>query len=218
MVANQTVPQSLFVGNSVSPIKPQHGVVTLFGYGVRARVQRGHLVLEDGIGPERRKGRFARIGHNLRRLVVVGSDGIVSLSALRWLADQDASFVMLDRNGSAILTTGPVRPSDARLRRAQALSQESGVAMHIARELITRKIQGQERVIRDKIRDDSTADLIAEARIAVRNTNSIGALRQVEARAAYAYWLAWRDIPIRLQKAFGLHWPDPPTEYWRQRA
>jgi hypothetical protein len=30
----------------------------------------------------------------LRRIVVIGSDGIVSLAALRWLADQDAAFVM----------------------------------------------------------------------------------------------------------------------------
>ena len=38
-----------------------------------------------------------------------GADGVVSLAALRWLADQNASFVMLNRDGSVLLTTGPAR-------------------------------------------------------------------------------------------------------------
>ena len=67
---------------------PRHGVVTLFGYGIRVYVDRGHLIVKDGIGSDRCEARFARVGHGLRRLVVIGSDGMVSLSALRWLADQ----------------------------------------------------------------------------------------------------------------------------------
>jgi hypothetical protein len=93
------------------------GVVTLFGYGTSVRVDRGHLVVEDGIANDRRQARFPRVGHGLRRLVVIGSDGMVSFAALRWLADQDASFVMLDRDGSVLATTGPVRSSDSKLRR-----------------------------------------------------------------------------------------------------
>jgi len=64
----------------------------------------------------------------------------VSLAALRWLADQKAAFVMLERDGSVLAVTGPVRPSDARLRRAQALANHSGAALQIARELITQKM------------------------------------------------------------------------------
>src|ERR1039458_1979109 len=99
---------------------PRSGVVTLFGYGISVRVDRGHLVLEDGIGSDRQSSRLPRVGHGLKRLVVIGADGVVSLSALRWLSDQDASFVMLERDGSVLATTGPVRSSDAKLRRAQA--------------------------------------------------------------------------------------------------
>ena len=98
-----------------------HGVITLFGYGIIARVDRGHLLLEDGIGSDRRELRLPRVGHGLKRLVVIGSDGMISLSAVRWLADQDAAFVMLERDGTVLTTIGPVRSSDARLRRAQAL-------------------------------------------------------------------------------------------------
>src|SRR5882762_1838296 len=120
MAATENVPQ-LSHDSSVELIVPRHGVVTLFGYGIQVRVDRGHLHLEDGIGPDRRYARLPRVGHGLERLVVIGSNGMVSLAALRWLADQDASFVMLERNGSVLATTGPVRTTDARLRRAQAL-------------------------------------------------------------------------------------------------
>src|ERR1035441_8074751 len=92
---------------SRTEMHPRQGVITLFGYGTSVRVDRGHLVLEDGIGTDRRQARFPRVGHGLRRLIVIGSDGMVSLAALRWLADQEASFVMLDRDGSVLATTGP---------------------------------------------------------------------------------------------------------------
>src|SRR4051794_15217517 len=109
MAALENVLQTADDRNSLQPITPRNGVATLFGYGISVRVNRGHLALEDGVGKSRRTARFPRVGHGLRRLVVVGSDGAVSLSALRWLADQNASFVMLDRDGKVLLTTGPVR-------------------------------------------------------------------------------------------------------------
>jgi CRISPR-associated endonuclease Cas1 len=170
--------------------------VTLFGYGTTVRVDRGHLILEDRIGPNRRHGRLARIGHGLRRLVVIGSDGTVSLAALRWLADQQAAFVMLERNGKVLTVTGPVRPSDARLRRAQALACEFGTALRIVRELIGQKLAGQEQLAREKLRNLSVAQAIAEARSAVAKADSIEAVHLLETQAALAYWSAWHTLPI----------------------
>src|SRR5438309_11621989 len=126
MAATQNLSQ---LSTSYNSLVPRHGVITLFGYGIQVRVDRGHLLIEDGIGVERRRFRFPRVGHGLKRLVVIGSDGMISLAALRWLADQDAAFVMLDRDGSVLATTGPVRPSDAKLRRAQGMAAESGAGL-----------------------------------------------------------------------------------------
>jgi hypothetical protein len=87
MTATKTVPQLSQSHNSPAELEiPRHGVVTLYGYGIQVRVDRGHLFLEDGIGADRRRYRLPRVGHGLRRLVVVGPDGMVSLAALRWLA------------------------------------------------------------------------------------------------------------------------------------
>jgi len=72
--------------------------------------------------------------------------------------------VMLDRDGSALATTGPVRSSDAKLRRAQALAHSFGAALRIARELTSQKLAGQERVARHKLLDSTTAEAIAKFR------------------------------------------------------
>jgi CRISPR-associated endonuclease Cas1 len=183
-----------------SPILPSHGVVTLFGYGIQARVDHGHLLLEDGIGADRRCARLPRVNHGLKRLVVVGSDGVVSLAALRWLADQGAAFAMLDRDGTVLATTGPVRPSDAKLRRAQALAHSTGAALRITRELIGQKLAGQEQVARNKLLNEATADRIAHFRDEIPNADCIATVRLIESQAASAYWSAWRNLSINFPK------------------
>jgi CRISPR-associated endonuclease Cas1 len=197
MTATQTVYQ---LPQSHNSFIPRHGVVTLFGYGIQVRVDRGHLLLEDGIANDRRQARLPRVGHGLRRLVVIGSDGMVSLAALRWLADQGAAFVMLERDGSVLATTGPVRSSDAKLRRSQALAHSSGAALRITRELISQKLAGQEQVARHKLLDSTTADAIAQFRAEVPTGDSITTIRLIESQAARAYWSAWSTLPINFPK------------------
>ena len=51
MAATETVPQHISARKS--PIN-RTGVLTIHGFGVRVRMQSGHLEIEDGIGPERR--------------------------------------------------------------------------------------------------------------------------------------------------------------------
>src|SRR5947209_7298153 len=208
MAASHTVPH---LPQSINLVVPRCGVVTLYGYGISVNVDRGHLVVKDGIGGERSEGRFARVGHGLRRLVVIGSDGFVSLGALRWLADQDAAFVMLERDGSVLATTGPVRPSDSRLRRAQSLAGQSRAALQITRDLIAKKLTGQERVANDFLRDPHAARIIASARNALSTAETIGAIRLLESQAALAYWSAWRGVPVLFPKNDLRRVPD----HWR---
>ncbi|MGB6484859.1 MAG: CRISPR-associated endonuclease Cas1 [Candidatus Acidiferrales bacterium] len=210
MAATQTVPQDFQYCN-FSPITPQRGVVTLFGYGIKVYVDRGHLTIQDGIGLARRETRLPRIGHGLRRLVVIGSDGFVSLSALLWLASQHAAFVMLDRDGSVLATTGPVRSSDARLRRAQALAHQSGVALQIAKDLVDKKLRAQEQLVREKLHNLNATDRIAEMRRGVPICQSIDALRPLEALAAKAYWSAWRNVTVDFPTKDLIRVP----EHWR---
>jgi CRISPR-associated endonuclease Cas1 len=212
--SGDSIPVRGDIASSVSPsvLRPRRGVVVLYGYGTSVRVERGHLVVEDGVGSDRYKGRFPRVGHGLERLVVVGADGVVSLSALRWLADQNASFVMLERDGTVLATTGPVRPSDIMLRRAQALAHQTSVAFRISRELIDRKLAGQERVARESLQDNAASTLIRQIRSELAEVESIDAIRSVELRAAKIYWKAWRTVPISFPDK---DLPRVP-EHWRK--
>jgi CRISPR-associated endonuclease Cas1 len=210
MAARQNLSQQSLDCN-FTPIRPSHGVVTLYGYGVVVRVDRGHLVFEDGICANRRRARFPRVGHGLRRLVVIGNDGTVSLAALRWLADAGAAFVLLERDGSLLSSIGPVHPSDCRLRRAQSLAAQTGTDLRIARELIRAKLSGQERIARDRLRNLVAAETILQFRSALDSATTIPAIRTLEARAALAYWRCWRDLPVNFPIADLRRVP----EHWR---
>jgi CRISPR-associated endonuclease Cas1 len=197
MAASKTVPQVAQYLNSV----PRYGIVTLIGYGIQVRVDKGHLIIHDGIGAERYYYRLPRVGHRLRRLVVVGSDGLISLSALRWLRDQDVAFSFLERNGKVLCVTGPVGSSEAKLRRAQAFAISNGVGLKICRRLIDAKLQGQEQVLRERLDCGATADAIARFRNKLDSAENFDALRSLEANAAASYFREWRDIPVTWPKA-----------------
>jgi len=201
MVTTENVRQlSESLNPSSEPITPRHGTVCLFGYNIRVLVDKGHLILNDGIGTSRRYGRFPRVAHGICRLVIVGADGALSLAALRWLSDQKVSLFFLERDGRVLLTTGPVRPSDVRLRRCQALAHSSGVALQIARELVRQKLNGQANVARYKLLDTATADAIDQFATELPNAETIPAVRLVEARAASKYFSVWRALPISFPK------------------
>jgi CRISPR-associated endonuclease Cas1 len=174
-------------------------------------VDRGHLVVEDGIGTTRQRARLARVGHGLRRLVVIGADGAISLAALRWLSDQDASFAMLDRDGSVLLATGPAGPKDARLRRAQAMAHHNGIAVSTARELIGRKLTQQARNAREYFGNDTIAGMISAVCEELKSAETIRELRHVEARAALAYWSLMRTVPVEFPRSDLPRVPD----HWR---
>ncbi len=188
MAASHTLPHSHAIRKS--------GVLVLSGYGIRVQVSAGHLTLNDGIADERRTIRLPRVNHGLKRLVMIGSDGFVTLEALRWISDVGAAFVMLDRRGKVLAVTGPVAPSDAKLRRAQALALGNGTALKISKELISQKLAGQELLVRDMLHDPATADAIVRFRVELSSAESIESVRLIESQAARAYWQAWSDVPI----------------------
>src|SRR5580658_2927173 len=118
------------------------GIVTLSGYGIKVTVDRKHLAVSDGIGRERREGRFAKATSRIKRLIVMAQTGFVTIESLRWLSDAKAAFIHLDHDGS-ILTASIGGLDDARLRRAQALIPMTEHRLAIARELLEAKMKGQ---------------------------------------------------------------------------
>jgi CRISPR-associated endonuclease Cas1 len=204
MPASQTLSHSHAIGKS--------GVLVLNGFGIRVQVNAGHLLAHDGVADVRRTIRLPRVNHGLKRLVIIGSDGFITLEALRWLADQDAAFVMLDRRGKVLAVTGPVSPSDAKLKRSQSLALVNGTALKIAKELIGRKLNGQASLVRDMLSDSATADAIDRFQTELPIAESMEIVRLIESQAARLYWQTWSEIPINwLRKDEG-----GVPQHWRQ--
>lgn len=201
---------SQVTNSSKSPIS-KSGVLTIHGFGVRVRMQSGHLEIEDGVAEERRRVRLARVGHRLRRLVCIAEDGFFTLDALKWLADQQASVIMLDRSGKVSLVTGPTASSDARLRRAQALALQTGAALEIMRELMRAKLDGQQRLLRHQLGNETSADIVAKLQESLSTVDDMKAVARIEAHAASAYWSAWNDVPINFPRQDIARTP----EHWR---
>jgi CRISPR/Cas system-associated endonuclease Cas1 len=175
--------------------------VTISGYGVKVLVRSGHLHIEDGGGSELHTIRLPRVGHGLKRLVCISDDGFITLSALKWLSDVGAAFVMLNRLGRVQFVTGPTSPSDARLRRSQAVALTNGVGLEISGALIHAKLEGQERLVRTTLGDSISADLIAQLRGKLEAADRAEQVRVLEAHAAIAYFGGWRDAPVLWPKA-----------------
>ena len=81
---------------------PHHGVLTLSGYGLRIAVERGHLIVEDGVGKARRVGRFSRIDRDLKRVVIIGHSGIITLDAIAWLHRVGVTLVHIGSDGTLL--------------------------------------------------------------------------------------------------------------------
>jgi hypothetical protein len=68
--------------------------------------------------------------------------------------------------------------------------------LKIARELISRKLTGQEQVARDILRDFTTANEIVRFRESLATAEGLDAVRDAESQAAAAYWTGWRDVRV----------------------
>src|SRR5204863_8852768 len=118
----------------------EQGVLGLWGFGVEVRLKHSDFLAEWGVGLERYQVRLSRVeAHKLRRVILLSSDGYISLEALRFITDVGATFSMIDKRGKALMVCTPVSPSDSKLRRAQSIALGNGVALAISKQIISEK-------------------------------------------------------------------------------
>jgi len=205
MTVSHTLPPS-----SVLEQVPKNGVLVMSGFGLRLKVEHGHLCAEWGIGEARHHVRIPRVNRTLRRIVVIGSDGFATFDAIRWVSDIGASLLFIDRRGKLLFASTPNATSDVRLRRAQCLALGNGTALKISREIISQKLDGQAAIIRDMLRNFAAADAILRFKRQLAETDDIDSVRLVEALGAKLYWSQFASIPIRWSRKdedrVGAHW------------
>jgi CRISPR-associated protein Cas1 len=186
------------------------GVCVASGYGIKIQVRRGHLLVEDGLGRDRRSRSFSRATHGISRLVVIGSDGFITLEATRWLHRLGIALIHVDRDGNILATSTP-HGGDARLRRMQAAAPGSETGLEVARMLLQAKLDGQASVLNELPAETATRESFAAAYSRLGNAGSLDELVWAERDAALAYWTAWATIPIHFNNRDGRLVPD----HWR---
>ena len=181
------------------PLQVRAGVLVVDGFGIALRVvKRGKLSVQDGIGRQRRSIVLDRAGSGLERLILIGSEGWLSLASLNWLRAIGAAFVQIGRDGEVLAHSVPYGYDGQPIRRAQALAVTNGLDLAIARELIASKLDGQRRnLVRLRAPDLREFDAL---RASLAPADSIERVRVIEANAAALYFAAWKGVGIRFRE------------------
>jgi CRISPR-associated protein Cas1 len=195
------------------------GIVVARGFGIKIHVYRKHLVIEDGIGRDRQTRRLHRTS-KLRRLVLIGHTGYITLDALRWLHDVGAALVHIDADGQLLTASTPRGRNLPALRRAQALAASGDAGVQTARELLSEKITGQSSLLRELPGGEQALPDVSRALAEIDSATTLRDVLDAEARAAAGYWNAWALMPVRIA-TLGPRQEDSIPEHWRtfgQRA
>jgi len=188
--ANSTV-SNVFTRDTRHP-----SVLVADGYGLNVHVHHGQLVVRDGIGRHRRERRLSRAERAVRRLVLLGHTGSVTLDAIRWCADVGIALVQIDTEGRVLMVgTNPSR-ADSRLLRAQAAAPSGEVGVVIARQLLAAKIAGQADVAEHALKAPDVARSVRATAAELEQARSLVTCRELEAQAANSYFSAWAGQPL----------------------
>jgi len=173
---------------------PRDGLVIASGYGLKVYVERGHLIVHDGVGADRRTRRYSRATSKLQRVIVLGQTGFVTLEAQRWLRDIGAALIQLDRAGHPVAFTAPDATNLPGLRRAQARAATSEAGFAIARVVLGEKLRGQAAVMRELPPTARAGVQLDQAIGEAEAATDVQGLLAAELTAAGAYWKAWSAV------------------------
>lgn len=180
----------------------------LCGHGVSLRVDKGRLIVRDGLThypQERRVLEFFKGDIALpSRIVMMDGNGSISFDVMAWLSAQNVPLVLLDWQGEVVMAIGGSGFAFDRERvEWQANTRQDAVRrVEFSSELIARKLDSSLTTLRSVLPASRTRD-VAEARAAagahkLRSgaLTTVDQIRMLEAAAAAAYFAAWRGFPI----------------------
>jgi CRISP-associated protein Cas1 len=185
----------------------------LAGYGAGLRVERDALIVTEGCthNPHTPTVHTLYRGmHGVQRIIVLGAAGSVTFDALRWCTQQEIAVYLLTRDGGLDSCLTPEASADAKLRRRQYAALDNGQAGIIVRELVRRKLAGQQQILATHPELPGQAQALATFRdwcqwLDLDNPpawqHDIDQLRIFEGRLAQVYFAAWMGWPLRWAKA-----------------
>lgn len=190
------------------PLDPS--VLVVDGYGLRLTVHRGHLLLADGIGPHRRERLLPRAQRQVRRIVILGHTGTLSLDAIRWCTDVGIALMQIDTDGRVLMVGHNPARTDSRLLRAQAAAAGIQVGVAIAQHLLGLKIAGHAALLDGELANPQLASAARGLADRLQRATDLAGCRDLEAQAANVYFSAWTAVTCRFaardQPRVPAHW------------
>ncbi|MBI76057.1 MAG: CRISPR-associated endonuclease Cas1 [Oceanicaulis sp.] len=181
----------------------------LTGNGISMRVDRGALLIRDGLThyPQNvREHRFFPGGlENPQRIIMVDGNGQITLDTIDWLTEQDIALVRLRWDGRVVSVVGQrgysADPDKVAWQVATRKDEAARVAFGVP--LIRKKLEGTLANLAEFFpasRPKERAVQTAEAILGELETSPPATARELlglEGKAAAAYFAAWSTIPIR---------------------
>jgi CRISPR-associated endonuclease Cas1 len=167
-------------------------VAVVSGFGIFVGVERGQLLIRDGMGEHRRERRYRRSDRSLSRVLVVG-EGSITTAAFGWYAATGVSIVVTGGQGELLAAGAPALFDHGGLRRAQALAPFAHIGIVVTRYLLDRRLTDQTRIARNLLQREDRAAAIEDLRTALVDADDPAGAMVVEMRAAEHYWAAWTD-------------------------
>lgn len=133
--------------------------------------------------------------------MLIGHGGLITLDTVAWLQGVGVPLIHLDHDGRLYFVSSPVSRSVAQFSRAQVRAADTERGLAISRALLAAKIERQQQVLSLVPEGAMVAPQLAEALERVQHAPSVPVLRDWEAKAARAYWRAWRSVPKRFAPA-----------------
>ncbi|QUH03822.1 CRISPR-associated endonuclease Cas1 [Saccharopolyspora erythraea] len=183
-------------------------VVVVDGHGISITVKKGELVIKDGMCGRGRTRTIARKDRHVRRIVVIGHTGHISLDAMHWIKGisvtphgyrrtDPTSLVVVNPEGGLTMTSAQ-SPRDTRVHRAQALLRGNPAALDITKYVLAEKFRGHGRVLPDWNPEPWIDQLMS--------CGDPRSIRAVESREAHTYFRNWRLQELTFQGKVPYHW------------
>lgn len=201
--------------------KVERKPLVLNGHGVRLRIHQGSLLVQNGFTHYPQERQELRLFPGDRRLpsriVVLDSDGAISLDVIKWLSQQRIPLVLLNWQGEVVSVVGEGNAYDPELREAQLTARNNGLGLRISTRLIRDKVINSRETLQTlpsflgrNLAVGKLEAILEEFHIAP--PQSIEALRLLEARAALVYFNCWQLLPLNW-KGTGRRPIPPEWEY-----
>ncbi len=174
----------------------KNGLLVLHGFNAGLRVWNRQLVCKYGTFDETGELALSKAqtaANQLRHIVMLAGNGLLTTEALRWLDDAGISLSVIENDGHILLSQGRGNFPFATLARRQALAVYQNTGLEIAHWLMAEKLRGQAENL-DRLGMDSKR--IRQEMAAIGESASVQELMLHEARAAGHYWGSLERLPL----------------------